>query len=354
MNDFTKPEYRIRLFLSVDLTGSTHFKSLENQTNFIWLKAFQKFYGEFPALYSEKYDLICNNRANVCDEVEQPLRPKVWKTIGDEIIFVNRIHSVTHLGAYISAFSEALKEFGNEIHGIHGLNTKGNGWIAAFPNPNCSIQLSKEGDTAPVGGQNDIVTEEFESAADEKPNEFDFLGKGIDGGFRIARNSSIDTFTISPALAYLLCKAKKNSDMTNFECDFLFHETQSLKGVVSGRHYPIVSIDTNRDSAQREIEKLQADLLKQPTIAEWEQLMEYLEKYISYNGIEEPQLKISANSAAIDPPEHYQQYLKDWEAVAKDLDNSQALEAEAASQEGGVADDPLEEASAAVDKLVKS
>lgn len=54
INTYQVPAYRVRLFLSVDLTGSTAFKH-NQKSPLIWLKAFQKFYGEFPKILQEQY-----------------------------------------------------------------------------------------------------------------------------------------------------------------------------------------------------------------------------------------------------------------------------------------------------------
>ncbi|GER06908.1 hypothetical protein JCM17843_12180 [Kordiimonadales bacterium JCM 17843] len=310
--NLTKPDYRVRLFLSVDLTGSTQFKSQEGKTNFDWLKIFQRFYGEFPCEFAKNYSKICEDITEICD-LERKSAPKVWKTIGDEILFVNRINSITHLGACITAFSKTLIDFGTEINSAHSLNTKGNGWIAAFPHPNCSIKLSRDNLEDPLSGKNDILTEEFEKQVDENPHEFDFLGKGIDGGFRISRNATIDTFTISPALALLLCQAKRNKDTTKFNCDLYFHEMQQLKGVVNNNPYPIISIDTNRDNRKKEINELQSNLLGSPKNTDNDRLQKYLEKYIDYHGIEKPQLRLFSSKSKISYPEHYHNYIEKWE-----------------------------------------
>lgn len=330
MAELNPPGYRVRLFLSVDLTGSTQFKSKADHTSHDWLKAFQKFYGEFPEMFNDKYRDVCSQTPEIRDD-EPNCLPKVWKTIGDEILFVNRVFSITHVGAYITAFGEALKEFGHEIHQLHSLNTKGNGWVAAFPSPNCAIGLSRDGGD-PLSGQQDLLTEEFEAQVDDTPHKFDFLGKGIDGGFRISRNSTIDTFTISPALAYLLCRAKRNVETTKFDCEFHFHEPQALKGMVNGEMYPVVSIDTNRDPLQKEIHKLQAQLLQTPENAHFDVLASYLEKYIRYHKIEMPELKLAAGSADVEPPNHYTAYLDQWDIEAKKLLKSEALEQEAGEQ----------------------
>lgn len=330
--ELQKPNYRVRLFLSVDLTGSTDFKARAGHTSLDWLKAFQKFYGEFPSMFANNYERTCASIPDIGD-CEAKQAPKVWKTIGDEILFVNRVSSITHLGAYVSSFAETLKSFGGDIYDIHQLNTKGNGWIAAFPSPNCSIGLSR-GTEDPLSGSGDILTEHFELKVDQEPHKFDFLGKGIDGGFRISRNSTIDTFTISPALAYLLCRAKRNDETTKFSCEFQFHEPQQLKGVVGGKHYPIVSIDTNRDVRQKELNDLQAGLLQQPTNADFAKLADYLERYIDYHNIEKPALKLACGSADVEPPLHYNDYITEWESEAEKINSAIALEEEASTEDG--------------------
>lgn len=313
MSELQVPDYRVRLFLSVDLTGSTAFKS-KNKSSFDWLKAFQHFYGEFPKMYSKKFSVVCEEIGGI-GERERSATPKIWKTIGDEILFVNRVYSINHLAAYITAFSKSLHAFGEQVQQFDGLNTKGNGWVASFPSPNCSIGIANEGTTDPISGLNELITEQFEASVDEAPEKYDFLGKGIDGGFRISRNSTINTFTISPALAYLLTKAKTNPDALKFEADFRFHDTETFKGVLDGKPYPIISIDTVRNDEERELHRLEANLLRKPSIVDdCEGLKSYLEKFIRLNSIEMPVLKLNDGLGEPAPPSHYQTYEKEWQA----------------------------------------
>ncbi|WP_170392165.1 hypothetical protein [Ruegeria arenilitoris] len=312
MEELSVPDYRVRLFLSVDLTGSTDFKSKNN--SFRWLKAFQLFYDQFPNLYSENFVRVCGDIDGIGPDEKANL-PQIWKTIGDEILFVNRVESVTHLGAYVTAFSQTLHAFGEKVAAYEGLNTKGNGWIAAFPSPNCSIGIGKGTSEDPYAGLNELRTEEFERAVDRDPASFDFLGKGIDGGFRISRNSTVNTFTISPALAFLLAKAKGNPDATGFNADFRFHETQSFKGVLNGEPYPIISINTVRNPGERELQRLEADLLGRPAVVDdCKVLKDYLEKFIVLNRIEMPVLKLTHAEGEPPKPAHYNDYVKEWEA----------------------------------------
>lgn len=343
MANETAPEYRIRLFLSVDLVGSTAYKSKDGNTNLKWIKAFQKFYGEFPKQFAKNYKAICAETPEVCADEAENL-PKVWKTIGDEIIFVNRVNSITHLGAYVRAFSDTLIEFGREVQSAFALNTKGNGWIAAFPNPNRSIHLSVNG-SDPLIGESEILTEEFEAEVDKNPSNYDFLGKGIDGGFRIARNSSVESLTISPALAYLLCKAKRNVDTTRFNNRFVFHEPQEFKGVVEDQKYPVISLITSRDEAFDELQSLEAKLLDRPREADFVTLFEYLDVYIKHHKIEKPELRLTAQGVSVDPPDHYKRYIEEWQEDLQKINAAKVYEDSAADDDSASKQDVISEKS---------
>lgn len=331
MTDETAPEYRIRLFLSVDLVGSTAYKSKAGHTNLKWIKAFQKFYGEFPSQLSKNYTQLCGETPEIGSR-EREDRPKVWKTIGDEILFVNRVTSVTQLSVYVRSFSKTLIDFGKEVQAGFDLNTKGNAWIAAFPTPNRSIRLSMNG-SDPLIGEHDVLTEEVEAEVDAQPSDYDFLGKGIDGGFRISRNSTVDTFTVSPALAFLLCKASRNVDTTKFDGRFIFHEPQEFKGVVNGKKYPVISIITSRDSKFDELEDMETNLLDRPRQADVNKLYEYLSAYIDYHGIEKPALKLTEQSADVSQPQNYIDYIKEWREDLKNIKSAKSLEESAATAE---------------------
>ncbi|WP_283178638.1 hypothetical protein [Gemmobacter sp. 24YEA27] len=322
------PKYRLRLFLSVDLVGSTAFKSRAGNSNLKWIKAFQKFYAEFPDHLTKNF----KETAGGIDEIagsEISYEPKVWKTIGDEILFVTRVNSVTHLGACITAFSKTLIDFGRVISSF-GLDTKGNAWVAAFPTPNMSIKLAQSG-SDPLTGDASLPSEERELLVDATPSQYDFLGKGIDGGFRISRNSSIDDLTLSPALAYLLCKAKRMTDVTKFDARFSFHEPQVFKGVVNGARYPVVSLSTSRDVNADKMRQLEATLLQKPAEARTDELLDYLERFIAQNDIEAPVLKLTDHSPDPKPPPHYEAYVEEWKRDFDDLISTQKLEEKSAN-----------------------
>lgn len=351
MPDIEAPEYRLRIFLSVDLTGSTDFKSKNKST--AWLKAFQKFYGGFPKTFMAAYEDVCSTIPQL-HESERICTPKVWKTIGDEILFVNRVHSLCHVSAYVTSFIEALKQFGQELHNSSDqkLNTKGNAWIAAFPSPNCSIRLSMDGDVDPINGSGELPSEDSEKEVDQDPKSFDFLGKGIDGGFRISRNSTVNTLTVSPGLAFLLCKARRSVDTTQFKTAIHFDEMQTFKGVANGEPYPIITLDTTRDEKRKQLLLSQRKVLRSSNDVICDDLHEYLDGYLDFHNIEKPVIKVQFNANDEKLPAHYDEYLSDWNSIKQALDQTQIIETVSGDEDGTVEADTDDKGAA--DEIVSS
>ena len=151
------------------------------------------------------------------------------------------------LACATGAFLDALDEDAANILISAGkrLDVKGAGWIAAFPVPNITVKITEDADAADIQ-----IDEEFEKRADETPSEFDFLGKEIDSGFRVARyKQTSDRFTPSAELAWMLCLAHRHRLFTTPQ--FLYHGRQILKGVIGDRPYLIISLDSERNPLRR-------------------------------------------------------------------------------------------------------
>ena len=87
---FTCAQFRVRLFLSVDLSGSTAFKNSQDgeardQASPKWVTAFDAFYRGFPAKFRSSYALRKTSQSG-SDNC-----PKLWKAVGDELIFCGRV-----------------------------------------------------------------------------------------------------------------------------------------------------------------------------------------------------------------------------------------------------------------------
>lgn len=333
------PEYRVRLFLSVDLTGSTAFKHNTANT-LIWIKAFKSFYQQFPSMLIKNYRNIATPDRHISADENKDGHPKLWKTVGDEILFCCTLTSLCQLGACIDAFVETLVEYGS-IAKQNGLNTKGNGWVASFPTPNCSIQPIKspslqDGDEPMASHYKSLPTEEDEASVDLDPSLYDFLGKGIDAGFRISRNSGIDTLTISPGLGILLCECLESKSISRFNTSLRLVGMQEFKGVAKNNHYPVLTIDTYRDQKYKSLLSKQRELLGENVNQKREKLEEYLRDYLEYFKIEIPSVKIMAADPVFDPPSFYHAYVQQWHAelLKEKSEDAKLQESANASEEG--------------------
>jgi hypothetical protein len=222
----------------------------------------------------------------------------------------------------------ALNEFGSQIKDNYPeLNTKGNAWIASFPTPNVSLkplridQADNAASEDSLTGSNELTSEEIEIEVDKNPHLFDFLGKGIDAGFRISKNSEINKLTISPGLAVLLCKAAESRTITGYDSEIRFDELQNFKGVAEGSPYPVLTIDTFRDKEHENLIALQREILNLPKSADFQRLHRYLTAYMKYNSIEIPSMILQYGKGKSEPPEFYQKYRARWQ---QELENEQS------------------------------
>lgn len=292
-------EYRVRLFLSVDLSGSTAYKNSSSGKDLYensapkWVTVFQQFYADFPAFFATEFQKQTNG------SVGDDGCPKLWKAVGDELVFCGRIKSqkacIVALNAFISTLHIYRKRLIDE--GIE-LNVKGAGWLAAFPEPNRTVQLHKP------SGQPELLSasEALEASADAAPPDYDFLGKAIDTGFRVASNSKPESFVLSVQLARLLVKA----DLAlGFGHNVRLDRPITLKGVNRNEPYPVLYIDTMSHLPTQKSRVLEREVLREDAPPNREKLAEYLEAYCAMVGTDEIMLKVDAMAGDIDAPESY-------------------------------------------------
>lgn len=295
---FTCARFRVRLFLSVDLSGSTAFKNSQDgetrdRASPKWVTIFETFYRDFPAKFRSKYALLKTPQTgtDAC--------PKLWKAVGDELVFCGRVNNrksvMIALMAFIQTLHDYRKSFSEE--GLP-LNLKGAGWLASFPEPNRAVNLRSSGD-----GVNYLTASEaLEAAADEQPFEYDFLGKAIDTGFRVASFAKPERFVLSVQLARLLSSCAVG---TGFDYEIKFEEPVVLKGVNGGKSYPVLYIDTLTHLTTERIRVQERRLLKRHEAPSRDDLNGYLEAYCAVVGTEELRLPLSADDPELDPPQSY-------------------------------------------------
>ena len=314
------PEYRVRVFLSVDLVGSTAYKA--NLKSTVWIRTFRTFYTQFLSTFRSTYIEFCEEHEE-CAAFKERI-PKLWKTIGDEAVFVNKVDSLFQLFAYVHSFDRALELYKKLLEAnedTSSLGVKANGWLASFPWPNQTIAM----DDSEVDGFEDALPDESDEAgADSDPGRYEFLGPGIDSGFRIATNSSAGFFTLSPALAYALCRANTNRDYAKFRFDLQYRGVNPLKGVLSGASYPIVGLNTERNQDRVRLSKLQ-NILEGVSATSDDQMIEYLEEFIKFHKIELPPLELNGVDSKVVVPDFYtKRFIPDWEALKRDLELREA------------------------------
>ncbi|CDX27317.1 conserved hypothetical protein [Mesorhizobium plurifarium] len=330
MSDSICPSYRLRLFQSVDLVGSTAFKARysgweSGSPNPIWVTQIQHFYREFPKILDANF-----GRLKSLDVPPRPgdRAPSVWKTIGDEIIFCCRLNSLEHLANCTRAFMKALEDYGVQLDGFdRRLDVKGASWVAAFPAPNVSVDIASiRSPDEFQSSSTEQADEQDELRADKNPSEFDFLGQHIDAGFRSARMSSSDSLSMSLELAYLLAEAAHRRLLDG--AVFRYHGRQSLKGVLNDRPYPMITIDMERKDSRRAVLQTERDITGS-TPASPHHLINFLQSFMKDEGVEEPLLPRSGAQIADHVPS-YVKYRETWENVREELEQRTEGESQAA------------------------
>ncbi|WP_162561352.1 hypothetical protein [Methylobacterium terrae] len=358
------PDYRLRLFLSVDLVGSTAFKSKhadrreENEPYPVWLNRTRSFYRHFPQMLNKHYNEFLGvvEHRNAFSE----MAPKIWKTVGDEIIFCIRIICLEHLSYCMKAFVRALSSYGEAINRQEKeLDVKGCAWIVSFPAPNATV-LSPSGASGDmrqteIGAQLD---EADEIKADFNPREYDFLGKQIDTGFRVSKFAQSHELALSIDLAWLLTLVR-HRDLVDF--NFLYKGREALKGVIGGIPYPIITIQTERSVHRRELEALERSV-NGTGFAEPFGLHKYIYKFMEINEIEMPILKAFGESIESEElPICYKNIKSAWNSAAQETDKREILKDEANKYEdqendsdgASLSTDPIEYLDSFMEKITK-
>ena len=203
---------------------------------------FSTFYSTFPRILKEKYQ----KGGAVEGDEECEIYPKIWKTIGDEVILCSRVLSVEHVARCADVFLDALNSYSEILKKTSlALDLKGSMWVAAFPVPNVGIPIR-----ADVELEDLDTSEAFEARVDSEPSRFDFLGKSIDTGFRVASFSEPTKCPVSVQLAMILAQAKTKTK-TKFPHEIWYHGKHSMKGVNSGVEYPIFYLNTENNEQRK-------------------------------------------------------------------------------------------------------
>lgn len=241
-------ESYVRLFVSVDLVGSTAYKNgTENAQDGSkygsgppWADVFKNFYNGFPKWFERPLDGYLS--------LEPEIRPRLVKTIGDELLLQAMIRTHHDARNIIRFLSAALPAYTNTNLSDKPLLLKATAWVAGFPINNFEVPFEEEGGKSGGG---------------------DYIGPSIDTGFRIAKMATPSKLVVSVDLALLLLQGQDALDLH-------FEGTENLKGVLGGKPYPILWFTV----AGRDSELLRAELDLRRDRPTKDALQRYCEKYI--------------------------------------------------------------------------
>lgn len=248
---------KVLLYLSADLVGSTAYKNNPNGAR-EWLRTFIDFYRDFDVYFVQQLDRQDN--LSKFSRSTKPKRPELWKSLGDEILFIVEIKNHYEAQYYVHCFRSAVSEYSSDIARNSPLRLKGTAWIAGFPVGNAQIFEKNN----PQSSEN--------SPAGRKIS--DFIGPHIDIGFRISKYSNNFKFVISIELTLLLIQNPSDA------FSFFIEPPQVLKGVLNHKPYPLIWLKCA--DAKLDIENKLLNIHQQS--CKIDELKTYCENYLKDTG----------------------------------------------------------------------
>jgi len=279
------PEYSgpirsiLRLFLSVDLVGSTAFKQA-NQRAFKadekategsiaepWFSPIAQFYKEIERLFAREWQSYAEGLALRIGWPAGP-PPELWKSAGDELLHVKVLDDHREAAACIICWMRTVDEYRGELKQKYPtLDLKCTAWVAGFPITNTEVVFAKRVDTDEVPDDADPLfanldlLHRYHTNPDDRALTKDYIGPSVDTGFRLCDLSTARKFVISVDLALLVVHAVRARPAGADEINVKLHYDGrvALKGVLGGHPYPVFWIDMASDSS---LDKLEDKLLE--------------------------------------------------------------------------------------------
>jgi len=271
---------RLKLFLSADIIGSTAYKQPLDivkdapEDHALWADIIQGFYKTIDEAFGEHwqnaYNTLKSNpkaRSGSAALLLGP-RPRFWKTIGDEVVFwkelTNSLQVWFTLACWLKTIESVRKFFPrHRDESANRLDVKCAAWIAGFPVRNRVVLdlVSKRKPGHEMLEQLAAFYTESDEEDCEAPPTADFIGPGIDVGFRICGFASARKMSIGLDVAYVLAKSRvkmrrkaatlgllaepffpkdEGAEDVGFTDRLSVHYSggEELKGVLGGIHYP--------------------------------------------------------------------------------------------------------------------
>jgi hypothetical protein len=242
---------RLRLFLSADIVGSTAFKQRYDGEGSKWFDTVGSFYRQASALLTREWGIALGSREAPDDRLFGK-QPELWKTIGDEVLFVKDIEHAPQAVMCLQVWCKTLQQL-RDFLAKDELDVKSTAWLADFPTRNRVVIFKNENEDDTdydFAWRNDQLMQAYE----KNPRDYtrDFIGPSIDVGFRLGASASPRLLVLSVELAHLLsgeeCRGDEVYRSGPYEIprfNFRYEGRQLLKGVMNGTPYPLICIDTS-------------------------------------------------------------------------------------------------------------
>ena len=198
----------LRLFISIDMVGSTQFKAQCNGSGG-WLDTFRTFFTHLPLMLEGQLGFAFLER-------EETPAVDIWKVMGDELLFTAEPKSAEELLIILRSVLNTMRLFEQQHYQKLPLRLKGTAWLANFAEGNIQLDIP-------------------ELTTGDGPPHYDFIGPDLDLGFRVTKFAR-------PALLALsldLVEALLDSSDTE-QVDLYMVGKEPLKGVMFGRPYPVI------------------------------------------------------------------------------------------------------------------
>jgi hypothetical protein len=342
---------RLKLFLSADIIGSTAYKqpldmrsSKDLQKTLDWSRIIQAFYKVVVDSFQKHWDGVSQAPVQPgASPVNMGSRPVFWKTIGDEVVFWKELTGDLQIWLAFSCWMKTIADVRSyfKSQNAHQLDVKSTAWMAGFPIRNKAVPVTIGGRS---GSPRDHLNRFYRGVADDDASvigDVDFIGPGIDVGFRLSQFSSSKKMSVSLDCAYFL--ALTHGDILEFQKSYpeaswsffplgtgtgtgtasqkfeerlsvFFSGNEPLKGVLGGIHYPKFWINTLReDSLDAAKDQFYRESRKR---VEWANLLDYCSKFYADRAqfIAEPFIvsndSRSKSSIPKTYPAYYRAYLK--------------------------------------------
>jgi hypothetical protein len=287
-----------RLFLSVDLVGSTAHKQNtsfplsvddpswpEGELSPPWLSSISDFFAQFGRVFNEGWDEYCEYAKN--KSLPSGSAPQLWKANGDELIYVKELNDRRELYGCLDAWIRSLRSYRSELQKHGSLDVKGTCWFAGFPITNSEIVFQQN-----VGLDDDNFADDprlrqlylrekwHQSSTGDSTLIRDFIGPSIDIGFRLTGLASPRKMIISLDVAYFIATAHLPSGSPSERrlewFNTVYDGRKPLKGVLNGKPYPVFWIDVTKDEPLAQAED---KLLNHIKYCSEKEIMEFCENF---------------------------------------------------------------------------